>query len=146
MPVMSLGYSVSELIKLTVTAIQIYDTFFDKWKNAPRQLRSLRDELERCRSSLQVQDYILRVIGRDYPGEKAFRDTLDECQSFVDGRQRVIARKNGPETKESIVGVLQNGKFAFERDYAAYLSNELARRRNELMEFNIELILYVISL
>ncbi|KAI9688687.1 MAG: hypothetical protein M1822_001044 [Bathelium mastoideum] len=134
---MSFGYGVSDLIVLNKILIRVYDAFFHKYNNAPRQLRRLRDKLDRCSNSLKAQDE--SHLGQQYPGQEAFEDVLEECRVFINSRQSVMLRKNGTATRESMIGMFQTGKFAFERDYLDSLSRELAQHQNDFTNFKVDL-------
>ncbi|KAI9661142.1 MAG: hypothetical protein M1821_009469 [Bathelium mastoideum] len=134
---MSFGYGVPDLIFLNKLLIRVYDAFFHKYNNAPRQLRRFRDKLDRCSDSFKAQDE--SHLGQQYPGKEAFEDALEECREFINSRQSVMLRKNGTATKESMVGMFQTGKFAFERDYLESLSRELAQHQNDFTNFKVDL-------
>ncbi|KAF2088729.1 hypothetical protein K490DRAFT_63943 [Saccharata proteae CBS 121410] len=116
---MDLGYSISELINLGINLKRIYDSFFAVYDNAPNRIRQLMRLVERFTSQLCELDWILKRTGREYPGQDDFKETLEECQSFIEEYRATLDRR-------SPRGVVQTALYTFDKEKVEWLLNRIS--------------------
>ncbi|KAK0270738.1 hypothetical protein LTR35_014020 [Friedmanniomyces endolithicus] len=137
------GYSVNDLILAIGKVKDVFDVFFDEYQNAPRQLRELRDELQRLQDELGGLKLIEVETGKSYTGRDALQTTLNECEAFVKSHKSALTRSRGGLRRgDTALGVLQTGLFAFEQQSYERLLDHLSRRRIELVGFYVLLLLH----
>ncbi|KAK1091120.1 hypothetical protein LTR48_006937 [Friedmanniomyces endolithicus] len=137
------GYSVNDLILAIGKVKDVFDVFFDEYQNAPRQLRELRDELQRLQDELGGLKLIEVETGKSYTGRDALQTTLNECEAFVKSHRSALTRSRGGVRRgDTASGVLQTGLFAFEQQSYERLLDHLSRRRIELVGFYVLLLLH----
>ncbi|KAK1071559.1 hypothetical protein LTR74_003189 [Friedmanniomyces endolithicus] len=137
------GYSVNDLILAISKVKDVFDAFFDEYQNAPRQLRDLRDELQRLQDELGGLKLIEVETGKSYTGRDALQTTLNECEAFVKSHKSALTRSRGGLRRgDTASGVLQTGLFAFEQQSYERLLDHLSRRRIELVGFYVLLLLH----
>ncbi|KAK3659755.1 hypothetical protein LTR56_001119 [Elasticomyces elasticus] len=137
------GYSVTDLIQAVSKVKAVYDAFFSEHHNAPRQLRELRDELQRLQDELLGLKQIEHETGKSYTGRDALQRTLNECEAFVKSHRGALVRsRGGLKRSDTALGVLETGLFAFEQENFERLLDNLSRRRIELIGFYVLLLLH----
>jgi hypothetical protein len=136
------GFSVNDLIQAIAKVKDVYDAFFDEYSNAPRQLRELRDELQRLQDELFGLKQIEQETGRSYTGRDALQRTLNECEAFVKNHKNALSRSRGVVRRgDNARGILETGLFAFEQENFERLLDHLNRRRIELIGYYVLLLL-----
>ncbi|KAK5729959.1 hypothetical protein LTR17_011476 [Elasticomyces elasticus] len=137
------GYSVTDLIQAVSKIKAVYDAFFSEHQNAPRQLRELRDELQRLQDELLGLKQIEHETGKSYTGRDALQRTLNEFEAFVKSHKSALVRsRGGLKRSDTALGVLETGLFAFEQENFERLLDNLSRRRIELIGFYVLLLLH----
>jgi hypothetical protein len=129
------GFSVSELIQAASKLVDVYKSFNDKYDNAQSRVRDLAGFIELFRANLIDLQWILSCSGKDYPGQDAFRRTLEECDEFIH-RYRDLFDK-----RPSLAKTLKTASWAFEERNITRLIRQLTLHSQAIAGFEMNLLL-----
>ena len=133
------GFSVTDLIQAVCHIKTVYDAFFNKYTNSAVQVRGLADRIQQFQTNLQAHKEIIEKRGLEYSGYVAIKNTLDECEDFLEKYKGVL------EKKISVVKVWRTGRFPYEQDVVARLQKDIESHGLNILHFNMNILLYVIS-
>jgi hypothetical protein len=133
------GFSVSDLIQAVGHIKTVYDAFFNKYTNSVVQVRSLANRIQQFQTNLQAHKEIIENRGLEYSGYIAIKNTLDECEDFLEKYKGVL------EKKISVVKVWRTGRFPYDQDIVARLQKDIESHGLNILHFNMNILLCVIS-
>jgi len=133
------GFSVSDLIQAVGHVKTLYGAFFSKYTNSAVQVRNLANRIQQFQANLQAHKEIIERRGLEYSGYVAIKSTLDECEDFLDKYRAVL------EKKISVVRAWRTGRFQYEQDIVARLQKDIDSHGLNILHFNINILLYVVS-
>jgi hypothetical protein len=133
------GFSVSELIAAAGHVKTVYDAFFDKYTSSASQLRDLVDSIDLFEENLSTHKQILEKGRLSYSGYVAIDRTLAECREFLND-YKVISEKSFSAGK-----LLKTVRFQYDQATVDRLQKQIANHGNNILQFNVNLLVYVIS-
>ena len=131
------GVSIRDIFDAAVKCKEIYEKFRDPHRNAPRTLAAFKDELDRVERSLRIQDKLELWTGEHYPGAEAFKAVLEECSTFLVGKQKILDYGDG---RTSVSGAFTVAWSAFDNSINR-LKKSLAYHQQEFLNFKMDLLL-----
>jgi hypothetical protein len=131
------GFSVSELIQALGQAKNVYDAFFNEYKNSASQVKDLADDIEHFRNNLLQHKEIVEQGGIEYSGYEAVQRTLGACYRFLDDYKEVL----DPRRRKSFVGALKTARYAFEQDEVNRLRSQIERHKSNIILHSMNVVL-----